>query len=105
MFDSMGWGEIIVILLAALFIFGPERLPSLARDAAGVLGHVRKAISDARGQLEETLGDDLTELRSLDLRRYNPRTVLREQLLGDDEADLTPVRSSGSRGASTAVDR
>ena len=29
MFDSIGWGEIIVLALAALFIFGPERLPGL----------------------------------------------------------------------------
>ena len=34
MFDSIGWGEIIVLGLAALFIFGPERLPTLAKDAA-----------------------------------------------------------------------
>ena len=37
MFDSIGWGEIIVLGLAALFIFGPERLPHLAKDAAAGL--------------------------------------------------------------------
>ena len=31
MFDSIGWGEIFVLALAALFIFGPERLPDLRR--------------------------------------------------------------------------
>ena len=35
-FDSIGWGEIIVLALAALFIFGPDRLPDLAKDAVGV---------------------------------------------------------------------
>ena len=41
MFDSIGWGEIIVLALAALFIFGPERLPDLAKDAASGLKRVR----------------------------------------------------------------
>ena len=31
MFDSIGWGEIVVLALAALFIFGPERLPTWPR--------------------------------------------------------------------------
>jgi len=84
MFDSIGWGEIVVLALAALFIFGPDRLPSLAKEAAGALRHVRTAIRDVRGQVGETLGDDFADLRDLDLRRYHPTTFLRDQLLKDD---------------------
>ncbi len=36
-FDSIGWGEIIVLALAALFFFGPERLPDLAKVGAAGL--------------------------------------------------------------------
>ena len=50
MFDSIGWGEIIVLGLAALFIFGPERLPTLAKDAAHGLKRVREAITGVREQ-------------------------------------------------------
>ena len=85
MFSSIGWGEIVVLLLAALFIFGPERLPSLAKDASRGLRRVRATIKDVRGQVDDALGDELTELRDLDLRRYHPRTLIRDQLLGDDE--------------------
>ena len=84
MFDSIGWGEIVVLALAALFIFGPDRLPGLAKEAASALAHVRRALRDARGQVSDTLGDDFTDLRDLDLRRYHPKTFLREQLLKDD---------------------
>jgi sec-independent protein translocase protein TatB len=83
-FDSIGWGEIIVLGLAALFIFGPERLPTLAKDAAAGLKRVREAITGVREQLDESLGDDLAELRDLDLRKYHPKTFIRNQLLGDD---------------------
>jgi sec-independent protein translocase protein TatB len=85
-FDSIGWGEIIVLALAALFIFGPERLPGLAKDAASGLKRVRTAVTGIREQVNESLGDDLPELRDLDLRKYHPRTFIRSQLLGDDDA-------------------
>jgi sec-independent protein translocase protein TatB len=83
-FDSIGWGEIVVLALAALFIFGPDRLPTLARDAATALKHLRTALRDVRGQVGETLGDEFADLRDLDPRRYHPTTFLREQLLNDD---------------------
>ncbi|TFV89951.1 twin-arginine translocase TatA/TatE family subunit [Blastococcus sp. CT_GayMR16] len=95
MFDSIGWGEIIVLGLAALFIFGPERLPTLAKDAATGLKRVRAAITGVREQVNESLGDDLPELRDIDLRKYHPKTFIRNQLLGDDD-EPTVHRSTGS---------
>ncbi len=80
MFDSIGWGEIVVLVLAALFIFGPERLPHLAKEAATGLKKVRAAITGVREQVNESLGDDLPELRDLDLRKYHPKTFIRSQL-------------------------
>jgi sec-independent protein translocase protein TatB len=102
-FDSIGWGEIVVLALAALFIFGPERLPSLAKDAATGLKKVREAITGVRGQLHDTLGDDFDHLRDVDLRQYHPKTFIRQQLLTDE--DGAPVRrgsATGTRGATAA---
>jgi sec-independent protein translocase protein TatB len=84
-FSSIGWGEVVVLALAALFIFGPERLPTLAKDAAQGLKRVREAITGVREQMNESLGDDLGELRNLDLRKYHPRTFIRDQLFGDED--------------------
>ena len=108
MFDSIGWGEIVVLALAALFIFGPERLPTLAKDAATGRKKVREAITGVRGQLHDSLGDDFDHLRDVDLRQYHPKTFIRQQLLADD--DDAPVRrgsATGSSGvaASTAAGR
>ncbi|GAB3301174.1 Sec-independent protein translocase protein TatB [Geodermatophilus aquaeductus] len=107
MFDSIGWGEIVVLALAALFIFGPERLPHLARDAAAGLKKVREAITGVRAQVDESLGDDLAGLRDLDLRKYHPKTFIRAQLFDDDEAPPvrrgdagTPARAAGATAAS-----
>jgi sec-independent protein translocase protein TatB len=95
-FDSIGWGEIVVLALAALFIFGPERLPELAKDAATGLKRVRTAITGIREQVNDSLGDDLPQLRDLDLRKYHPKTFIRDQLLGDDES---PTVHRGSAAA------
>jgi sec-independent protein translocase protein TatB len=99
--DSIGWGEIIVLALAALFIFGPERLPGLAKDAAAGLKRVRTAITGIREQVNESLGDDLPELRDLDLRKYHPKTFIRSQLLGDD--DVPGAGPTVHRGSATAA--
>ncbi|MCO7218906.1 twin-arginine translocase TatA/TatE family subunit [Klenkia sp. PcliD-1-E] len=99
MFDSIGWGEVVVLGLAALFIFGPERLPTLARDAAQGLKKAREAITGVRGQLHDSLGDDFDQLRDLDLRKYHPKTFIRDQLMGDDEA--APVAARPARPAVT----
>jgi sec-independent protein translocase protein TatB len=96
-FDSIGWGEIVVLGLAALFIFGPERLPDLAKDAASGLKKLRSAITGIREQVNDSLGDDLPELRDLDLRKYHPKTFIRSQLFEDDEP------TAGNRGSTAAA--
>ena len=105
MFDSIGWGEIIVLGLAALFIFGPERLPHLAKDAAAGLKRVREAITGVRAQVNESLGDDLSELRDLDLRKYHPKTFIRTQLLGDDDEPSGHSTTSATAGSAAAAAR
>ena len=103
MFDSIGWGEIVVLALAALFIFGPERLPSLAKDAASGLRKARSAITGMRQQVNETLGEDLPELRDLDLRKYHPKTFIRSQLFEDDEPPAPSVHSAAVGSAAAAA--
>ncbi len=102
MFDSIGWGEIVVLGLAALFIFGPDRLPGLAKDAASGLKKAKAAITGVRTQLHDSLGDDFDHLRDLDIRKYHPKTFIRDQLL-EDEAPT--VRRGSRAGTATAVHR
>lgn len=102
MFDSIGWGEIMILLLGALFIFGPDRLPTLARDAADALKRVRQTVTGARGQLHEQLGPEFDHLRDVDLRALNPKTFVRKHLL-EDEAPTIHRRSNGGSRARTAT--
>ena len=49
--------EIFVILLVALVVLGPERLPGLARKLGGWTAELRKAARELRAGLESELGD------------------------------------------------
>ena len=89
MFNNIGWGEIAFIAVIALFIFGPERLPHVAKEAAEGLKKVRRALTGVREQVNDSLGDDFAQLRDIDLRQYHPKTFIRNQLLLDDDPPAT----------------
>lgn len=88
MFDSIGWGEVLVLLVAALFIFGPERLPKAASWAGKALRQARGYAEGAREQLHTEFGTELDELREplaqlRSLRRMDPKRALTHHLLED----------------------
>lgn len=91
MFDSIGWGEIVVLVVAGLFILGPERLPAAAAWLGKAIRQVREFATGARSQLKSELGPEFDELRKpLDelrgLRNLNPRSAVRRTLFEDDGA-------------------
>jgi sec-independent protein translocase protein TatB len=50
---GIGMTELLVILAVALIVFGPKRLPELARSLGRALGEFRRASTDLRQQLNE----------------------------------------------------
>jgi len=53
MFGSIGMPELIIILVIALIIFGPRKLPELGRSLGKSLGEFKKASNELRNTLEE----------------------------------------------------
>ncbi len=84
MFENLGWGEIAVLLVLALFVFGPERLPTLAAEAGRGLRTVRRYLKGMTEDLKTELGP---ELGDVDLASLNPRTFVAKHLLTDDDDD------------------
>lgn len=82
--------EITVLVVLAIIVFGPEKLPELARKAARVLQFLRRIGNDARGQLRKELGDEFADISLADL---NPKTFVAKHLLsGEEVEDLRQIR-------------
>jgi TatA/E family protein of Tat protein translocase len=58
-----GSGEIVVIFILVLLLFGPDKLPELARGIGRGLREIRKATDEVRSQLKIDEFDDLTKRR------------------------------------------
>jgi sec-independent protein translocase protein TatB len=87
---QLGWGEMLLLVVVGLFVFGPERLPTIARDAAKVIRQFRDTARTMRDDLQAELGPELADL---DLASLNPRTLVEKHLLGegDDEDEAPPA--------------
>lgn len=55
MFGSLGGPEIIFILVLALLLFGPRKLPQIGRTVGKTLAELRKATNDFRSTLEHEI--------------------------------------------------
>ncbi len=95
---GVGWAEIGVLMLLTLFIVGPERLPSVARDAGKALRTLRTTVKGMTDDLKTELGP---EFQDVDLRSLHPRTFVQKHLLSDDD-DTSTLDLLGGTAASTA---
>jgi sec-independent protein translocase protein TatB len=55
---NVGGGEIIVILLLALIVLGPERLPDAAKKVGRVMGEVRRMTSGFQDEVRSAMDLD-----------------------------------------------
>jgi len=97
---GMGWAEIGVILVVAMLVFGPERLPELAKQAGGFVRTVRQMVDNAKNDLGREIGQDLSGLQ---LRDLDPREAVRRTFLDDSAfGDSAPRSVAGAAAAAAA---
>lgn len=91
MFD-IGIGEILILAVVGLLIFGPERLPRAAADGAKMLRNVKAMASNARKDLADSAGVDLSDAKDAlrDLQELHPKRLAASFLSDDDVPDIKP---------------
>ena len=89
MFD-IGAPEFLLLIGAAIILFGPEKLPEFARKAARVVNYVRNIAGNAQQQLGKELGP---EFENLDVRDLNPKTFIQKHLLADVDPIIADVKT------------
>ena len=61
----LGWTEMVIIFIVALLVFGPEKLPDLAKTAAKGLREFKKATDGLKSNWEEHLRDTENPVNSI----------------------------------------
>ncbi|MGN6302465.1 MAG: twin-arginine translocase TatA/TatE family subunit [Angustibacter sp.] len=87
MFDING-GEFLILVVVALVVLGPERLPQYAQQLGRLVREARGFAVRAREQVRNEMGEEFDDVdwKALDPRQYDPRRIVREALLdGDDD--------------------
>ena len=70
MFGTLGGPEIFLILVVALIVFGPRKLPEIGKSVGKMLAEFRKASNDFKRTIEDEV--EAERLRELDTARAAP---------------------------------
>ncbi|GAA0307580.1 sec-independent translocase [Streptomyces polychromogenes] len=89
MFNDIGALELVTIVVLAILIFGPDKLPKVIQDVSGFIRKIREFSDSAKQDIRSELGPDFKDFEFEDL---NPKTFIRKQLTENE--DLQELRSS-----------
>jgi TatA/E family protein of Tat protein translocase len=92
--------HLIIIFAVALMVFGPEKLPELARTLGKVMGEFRRATGDLRSTFEGHMRDLEREAELRRVREAQPPT---QTIGGGSTAPALPVSTpeASAEGASS----
>jgi sec-independent protein translocase protein TatB len=80
---GMGWVEIFLIVIVALVVVGPDKLPEVARGLAKGLRHVQRLV----GEVRDTINLDEFDQQ---VRQEMDKTLLSDNKLGGSSGQPTP---------------
>lgn len=89
MFDSIGWFEILALLVIGLLVIGPERLPRVIEDVRAAIYAARSAIDRAKKEMSGEFGEEFHSLQKpledlATLQRMGPKAAIAKTLLDGD---------------------
>ncbi len=102
MFDY-GFGEMIGLVILALILVGPERMPRVAGDLAKMIKKVRSLTNSATAEIRENLGPGFEDLKPADL---NPKTFIKRHVssVPEDEDEKERERKQGGSAFKPQID-
>lgn len=95
MIGSINGFEWVFLIVLALILIGPERLPSYAQQLGRLVRELRKMAQGARDRVREEVGPEMADLADFDPRAYDPRRIIRDAM-----SDTPPETSSGRSASS-----
>jgi sec-independent protein translocase protein TatB len=97
---SFGVGDTLLIVVIALIVFGPKKLPEISRQIGKLLYEFRKASNDFKFQIEEELraAEQAERQKQLNAQAANPQPATPVTLAAGDVVSAAP-ESEGVRAA------
>ncbi|MFE9676277.1 sec-independent translocase [Streptomyces sp. NPDC006259] len=81
MFNDIGALELVTIVVLAVLVFGPDKLPKVIQDVMRTVRKIREFSESAKQDIRQELGPEFKDFEFEDL---NPKTFLRKQLDNED---------------------
>ncbi len=75
----MSGGELVIIFIVAFLVFGPEKLPELAKTLGKWFFEVRKAAQDVKEQMETELDTEKEKKEEKSAEEISPQGKPEEQ--------------------------
>ncbi|MFE4452431.1 sec-independent translocase [Streptomyces sp. NPDC056796] len=92
MFNDIGALELLTLVVLAVLVFGPEKLPKVIQDVTRTIRKIREFSDSAKEDIRSELGPQFKDFEFEDL---NPKTFVRKQLMdGNDDLGLKEIRES-----------
>jgi sec-independent protein translocase protein TatB len=105
MIQNFGGGEILVIIIVALVVLGPDRLPEMARSAGRMLHKVRTMSEGLQGQVKDVMEDPAMQpLRELGEFAARPRQKLSEYALEAEAEERAKTEASSLDASAQAAE-
>ena len=95
MFGSIGMPELIIILVIALIIFGPRKLPELGKSLGRSLNEFKKASTDLQNTLEQEI--KIEEQKETAAKYKAEEDTASDAVPKPDDQDTAPPRETVSR--------
>jgi sec-independent protein translocase protein TatB len=80
-FNDIGPLELVTLVVLAVLVFGPDKLPKVIQDVTRTIRKIREFSESAKDDIRQELGP---EFKDFDFEDLNPRTFIRKQLDNDD---------------------
>jgi sec-independent protein translocase protein TatB len=90
-FFDIGPLELVALVVLAILVFGPEKLPKVIQDVSGFIRKVRQFSDSAKEDIRSELGPEFKDFEFEDL---NPKNFARKHLLDGDDLGLKEIRNS-----------
>lgn len=103
-FGGLTFDKIFVILLIALFVVGPDKLPGYAKRLGEMVRSIKRMADGAKDRLRDEMGPEFDDVdwKQLDPRQYDPRRIIRDALLEDEKEAQAEARKAKALEAAQA---